>query len=236
VLEETVNNPKPSSSAIIPLSLLRLFTPHPIRTKNDLFPPSFATRNLTTCFTSNLHLSLNIAQSRVTSYQADQHQQPQESPPPPANAASTTSFTASTTTSPTTSVVQHYHEFRDFLWAGLGLPLPPATTTTATTTTPRQILVVKRLASRKITNHGKLVTALERRYNDKSQWVVHESIMEGLSFMTNLQLLQSTTILITQYSSAAHNMIFLRPGSVLVLLMQPGWCDWHSDLTNQVGS
>jgi hypothetical protein len=38
---------------------------------------------------------------------------------------------------------------------------------------------------------------------------------------------QRTTVLISQYGTAAHNVVFLRPHAVLLLLMQPGWCDWR---------
>jgi capsular polysaccharide biosynthesis protein len=48
-----------------------------------------------------------------------------------------------------------------------------------------------------------------------------------------VQLFQGTSVLIAQYGTAAHNVLFLRPGSVLVLLLQPGWCPWRWAFADQ---
>ena len=35
-----------------------------------------------------------------------------------------------------------------------------------------------------------------------------------------------TTLLVAQYGTAVHNVLFLPPGAALLLLLQPRWCDW----------
>jgi len=76
------------------------------------------------------------------------------------------------------------------------------------------------------------MVALTRLF-EAPHWQTIEMVMEDLTFTEQVEAFQYSSILITQYGTAAHNMIFLKPGSVLVLIMQPGWCDWHWTYTDQ---
>ncbi|GMI10521.1 hypothetical protein TrRE_jg12467 [Triparma retinervis] len=62
---------------------------------------------------------------------------------------------------------------------------------------------------------------------------VEEDNVVSLPLTSQYSLLQSTDILVSQYGSGAHNTLFLRPGSVLILLLQPGWCDFSWAYANQ---
>ncbi|GMI43276.1 hypothetical protein TeGR_g10503, partial [Tetraparma gracilis] len=51
------------------------------------------------------------------------------------------------------------------------------------------------------------------------------SSLEGQPFPNQLDTFRRTRVLVAQYGSGGHNVLFLPPGGVLVLLLQPGWCD-----------
>ena len=57
--------------------------------------------------------------------------------------------------------------------------------------------------------------------------------LESLPLPHQYPLFPSTNILITQYGSGGHNSVFLKDGSVLILLLQPGWCDFTWCYANQ---
>ena len=57
--------------------------------------------------------------------------------------------------------------------------------------------------------------------------VVREVMLEDMQFSAQADMLvNKTSLLVAQYGTAVHNVLFLRPGSSLLLLMQPRWCDW----------
>lgn len=57
--------------------------------------------------------------------------------------------------------------------------------------------------------------------------------LEDEPFSTQLAIFDAARVVVAQYGTAAHNVLFMRPGTLLVLLVQPGWCPWAWHFVNQ---
>ncbi len=57
--------------------------------------------------------------------------------------------------------------------------------------------------------------------------------LEAMSFAAQLELFGAADVLVAAAGTALHNMMFMRPGSAVVLVMQPNWCPWAWMYANQ---
>lgn len=92
----------------------------------------------------------------------------------------------------------------------------------------KRIVFVKRKGSRKLINIDDLMSIAAATTN-KDNVEVSVVSLEEMTFTEQIDVFKRVDILVAQYGSAAHNVLFMRPGTVLLLLMQPDWCpySWH---------
>jgi len=57
--------------------------------------------------------------------------------------------------------------------------------------------------------------------------------LDKLSFSAQLELFALADVFVTVAGTAAHNILFFRPTTALLMIMQPGWCDWSWIYVNQ---
>lgn len=57
--------------------------------------------------------------------------------------------------------------------------------------------------------------------------------LDGMSFLGQLEFLHFTACVVAVAGTATHNMLFMRPGSTMVIIMQPEWCEWSWMYVNQ---
>ena len=110
---------------------------------------------------------------------------------------------------------ERYTAFRTFLAEGLKLDWQQQQQR-------RRIVFIERTSNRRLTNLKAILV-------DEAEVVR----LEDVDFSAQLSLFSTTGILVAQYGTGAHNVVFLPPGGVLVLLMQPGWCDYSWTFANQ---
>jgi hypothetical protein len=115
-----------------------------------------------------------------------------------------------------------YQEFRRFILKGLGIPFDRSDTS------ERKLTLIQRHKSRTIENIDLLIREVER--NGFSPEVAY---LEDMGFKSQLQLFQTTDVLVATAGSALHNLIFMRPHTFVIILMQPGWCEWSWMYANQ---
>ncbi|GMH97826.1 hypothetical protein TrST_g7074 [Triparma strigata] len=116
--------------------------------------------------------------------------------------------------------VRDYAGFQKFLWKGVGLE---------TTGEAQTVTFVERTGHRELLNLGDL----QRVAGDLVDRPIVTAKLEAMGLEEQVELFGRTRILISQYGSGAHNSVFLSPGSVLILLMQPGWCNHAWAYANQ---
>lgn len=56
---------------------------------------------------------------------------------------------------------------------------------------------------------------------------------EELSFSEQVRVMQEMDVFISQQGTGFHNVLFMRPGTTAVLIMQPGWCAFHWQFSDQ---
>ena len=122
---------------------------------------------------------------------------------------------------------RRYGLFRDWIWAAshIGPVASPSYYPGEARRDPSsgRAIFVTRLGKRRLLNRGDLLDAARAH---PSLGEVSEVSLEDLPFTEQLEVFQGASVIIAQYGSACHNVLFLRPGSILVLLMQPRWCEW----------
>lgn len=94
--------------------------------------------------------------------------------------------------------------------------------------TIKKVLFVQREKNRVILNLKPLLDNIEK------QGVVFDVTELGtMSFSEQVCLFQHTDILVAVAGTAIHNMLFMRPGTSVIIIMQPEWCDWAWMYANQ---
>ena len=64
-------------------------------------------------------------------------------------------------------------------------------------------------------------------------FAVETAFLEDLAFSKQLRLFRTTDVYVCQQGTALHNVLFMRPGSAVIIIMQPDWCDWRWQFADQ---
>lgn len=115
-----------------------------------------------------------------------------------------------------------YRAFKTFVLSNLAVAY------TSSSPARRSVVLIRRKGSRQLQNFDAIQSITKEIATSHSADVSVVSL-EELPFSMQLNVFQTADILIAQYGTAAHNVLFMRAGTVLLLLMQPGWCAhaWH---------
>ena len=177
-----------------PFALLRLFTRHPIHTKDALdgLPGRL-------CLPSAA-VELDITDA----YYARGHD---------AREANRTAA------APEASEVRRYRRFRQFLRDGLRHDV---------TRPPKTVVFVERKGQRELLNGDALKDATARAAT-AAGLRFRAVALEDIGFSEQLELFGDCALLVAQYGSALHNVLFLPDAAVVLMLPMPKWCDesWH---------
>jgi hypothetical protein len=98
------------------------------------------------------------------------------------------------------------------------------------------ILYIQRTRNRRIMNLDNLVEEVSGLLSSSNGSSIHAHAVvdfDVLSFREQLETLARTDILVAAAGTALHNMLFMKPGSAVVIIMQPGWCKWAWMYANQ---
>lgn len=91
-----------------------------------------------------------------------------------------------------------------------------------------KILIIQRSKSRSILNLDEVVVLF---YSIDIEVVIID--LDTMSFALQMQTFKQVDILIAVAGTALHNMLFMRPDTHVVIIMQNGWCDWSWMYINQ---
>jgi len=105
----------------------------------------------------------------------------------------------------------------------------------------KSVTYVKRSGGRNILNERDVLqivqhnlqanSMVDQECNDGSGLEIVQ--LENMTFSDQIKLFQRTSVLIAIWGTAAHNVVFLTPGSSLILLVHPNFCDWAWIYANQ---
>lgn len=136
-----------------------------------------------------------------------------------------------------------YCQFRDWLWGRLGWDSQPlsntsnvSNVTSSVNKKQRSVTLISRQTTRRLLNEQQVLDSLTHSLNSDDiggTLTVNHVALEKLSFSEQGRMFLDTSILVAQYGSALHNTLFLRPGSTVVIMMQPEWCDWAWGFASQ---
>lgn len=216
-----------------PFSLLRNFTSHPIHTYKALFGDGYtAGLNGTTCF-RDISFELDVSNTYYTTG-FDRHLERRGAIP---------EFSSLLSSSSSSDLSSRYQSFKSFLNVAAGPSDPlfsPSPSSTITSSSSDLMLFIERSAHRTLTNLDAALQLAARRASSilgdsGYALTLASSRLEDLGFRSSqLPLFRSASIVIAQYGSGAHNVLFMPSrGSVLILLMQPGWCPWSWSYVDQ---
>ncbi|KAJ1455301.1 hypothetical protein M885DRAFT_617174 [Pelagophyceae sp. CCMP2097] len=119
---------------------------------------------------------------------------------------------------------RRYDAFRAFL-----AEAAEAADGSATLVRPPTLVFVKRSGTRELENFDELAAAAATVAADAGL-DLQVAALEELPFSKQREIFASARVLVAQYGSGAHNVIFTAfPNATLLLLPMPGWCDqaWH---------
>ena len=117
---------------------------------------------------------------------------------------------------------KRYRSFQHFIASFLGISAEPAARRGGVAA------FVDRKGKRTISN------ALEvKELFEAAAFDVKSAHLEDLTFTQQVKLLQDSQVYVCQQGTALHNVLFMKPGSIVVILMQPDWCDWKWKFANQ---
>ena len=176
-----------------PFALLRLFTSHPIHTKDAL--DGLEGR---VCLPSAA-VELDVTDS----YYARGHDAREAGVPETLDA----------------SDVRRYQRFRSFLRDGLQHEPQRA---------PQTVVFVERKGQRELLNSDALKNATAQAAG-AAGLQFRAVALEDLGFSAQLELFGDCVLLVAQYGSALHNVLFLPDEAAILMLPMPKWCDesWH---------
>ena len=89
---------------------------------------------------------------------------------------------------------------------------------------PTRVTVIRRLGSRALLNLEEVIEAL--RWNTKN-YIITIIVLEDTPFSKQVQILKQTDLLVAQYGSGAHNLLFMRKDSSIMLITMPNWTNYH---------
>lgn len=115
----------------------------------------------------------------------------------------------------------NYKAFQHWLWASMGWGTPTAVSRSGDTT--EHVVLIRRLKTRQVVNSAELTRTVSSHYQNST---FREVALEEMSFREQAKLFRSATIVVSQYGTALHNTLMMRPNTAIVMLMQPYWCDW----------
>jgi hypothetical protein len=121
---------------------------------------------------------------------------------------------------------QKYRSFQTFALNSLGFS--PANINNKDSFVNPSVLFIQRKVNRVIRNMDLLV--------ESAKDLGLETVVQDLSdlrFSEQLQLFVNCDIMVAMAGTAVHNLLFMRPGSAVIIFMQPGWCDWAWMYANQ---
>ena len=90
------------------------------------------------------------------------------------------------------------------------------------------ILIIQRYNNRVILNVNELAVI-----SNSAGYITEICYLEDLSFTKQRRLFAHTDVLVSVAGTALHNMLFMRPGSAVVIFMQPHWCEFAWMYANQ---
>lgn len=159
---------------------------------------------------SDLHLGLDIS---LTHYNTGQHSQPCFISLPHGNTANI-------------DLAKRYRKFASYLNQpsdGESIVLKH------NNAKPRpQILIVQRKKNRVILNMKEVLQTTEL-----TGLVTELGDLDAVGFQEQRQLFTHIDVLVSVAGTALHNVLFMRPGSAVVMFMQPHWCEYAWMYANQ---
>lgn len=146
-----------------------------------------------------------------------------------------------TKTTPIGELQKRYKQFQEFLWSVSPLHIQTLSATKTGHTadlsqsnTPLNLVIIQRRKNRMLLNLDQLLASIAGDGTLAGSFQsVSVAVLEDMPFTEQLQLFLSADILVSMAGSALHNVLFMRPGSVVIILMQPGWCAWSWVYANQ---
>jgi hypothetical protein len=122
-----------------------------------------------------------------------------------------------------------YKQFQEYILDALGTAFPQETLESKAKETIT-ILFVQRSKNRRIMNMERLVSLVASANTFIETDVID---LDQTPFSQQVKRISRTDILVAAAGTAVHNMLFMKPKSAVVIVMQPGWCKWSWMYSNQ---
>ena len=224
--------------------LLTYFTDLPILSVSDFYK-ELREMNKSIVLFRDIHIGLNLS---YTHYSRGYISHPclLRSTQITINRLGTLSYTSYTVS--ISQLTKRYQEFRRFLWLANSYGISTMNLTHTLTNsnnnkshtlailpswpssiTDVHILFIQRSNNRIILNLETVTAYLSSKYT----YNIHTIDLEHISFSKQIELFYTIDILIAVAGTSFHNVLFMRPGTVVVIYMQSGWCKWAWMYANQ---
>ena len=133
---------------------------------------------------------------------------------------------------------EDYRRFREFIFENLprtnnSRDADDLNNTTALEKAKKHITIIQRRGPRSFLNLDSVVEAVKTTISPNTEYRINVVILEDMSFQEQVREFSSTDLLISQYGSGAHNMIFMRENTSVIILTMPNWSDFHWPYTMQ---
>ena len=134
-------------------------------------------------------------------------------------------------------VALEYARFKCFLMRNIEQGWSPSLTSSLKYAVPVEkndvqvVTLIKRKGKRRIQNADELLQHSKASLQEGT--VVQEVDLEEVGFSEQIRFFRNSTVLLGSYGTGMHNVIFMKPKSSVILVMQPGWCEWQWRFTNQ---
>ena len=217
--------------------LLTYFTDLPILSVSDFYK-ELREMNKSVVLYRDIHIGLNLS---YTHYSRGYTSHPClfRSTPITINRSYTVSIS---------QLTKRYQEFQRFLWleSSYGVSHTNLTHTAknsnssishtldilptwSSSMTELNILFIQRSNNRIILNLETVTAYLSSKYT----YNIHTTDLEQTAFSQQIELFCTIDVLIAVAGTSFHNVLFMRPGTVVVIYMQAGWCKWAWMYANQ---